>query len=677
MAAEETQKKTAEPAFSEKEKKLYSIISGEPENRFAEITYNEADPDLLYQLSPWRANLTDFLPIRSGDTVLEMQAGYGPLTAGLARKAGSVVCLEQTPQQYRINTRRQQGRANVECGLWEISGGDAEIQKFLEKKNDSHLDTVRKFNWIIIFVPDSVLSLKSELEMAAAFTADHGRVVVAVDNKAGMRSRNGGSVPRGAMTKRELQKLFDTLGWSASFYYPYPSLEFPESIYSDRFLPRAEELSAYSQSFYRPRLCWFDEQTEYASALENHFYPSVANAYLCILTKKSKDAAQEKKQADGAEQTNPEKNNANPLIRFPIYVKYSNQRSSGCNTVTSIYEDSDGKRSVSKRAFDEDSRSFVAGISEKYLKLSGIYAGTKFRMNRCERNADTLGLEYLTGRSLDTVLDRCLAEGRRDLAEGLIDEYWQRLISGHPMETFKPTHEFRDVFGDNMVTGTEASLPATNIDMIFPNILIPDTCRVGSAGTDGDKDITRPDDTWDVIDYEWTFDFPIPVKYVMYRALFYYGYYRPERGRFVSQLYDKYGIDPETRETFRLMEDRYQRWTIGTTKPIRDHFAKYGKPDVVASDLLGEIAGMQMELKKLRKENADLGEDKKSLQDEVGSLQMKSNQDDQTIAGLNQSCMELTDTVNQIHNSASWKITAPFRAVISFFRRLFRKGDRS
>ncbi|MEE8886450.1 MAG: hypothetical protein SOI56_07805 [Eubacteriales bacterium] len=702
--------------YSEKEKKILSVLETEPEERFADVTWEKADPDLLYELSPWRAGLTSWLPISASDSVLEMQAGYGALTAGLADRAGTVVCLERTPEQYQINSLRQRDRKNVECGLWEVSGGDEEIQKFLEEKYQKSEDNARKFDWVILYIPNSALSLRSELELAEVFTGENGHVVVAVDNKTGLRSRNGGGIPHGAMSKKGLERIFEELGWSADFYYPYPSLEFTESIYSDRFLPRPEELSSYRQSFYKARLCWFDEQEEYADALENHFYPLVANSYLCILTRK-------KAEAEKADNEHAGKGPA----RFPIYVKYSNQRNITCNTVTSVYEDSDGKRSVEKRAFNKESRPFVAGISDKYLKLSGAFTGTKMQMNRCERSTDKISLEYLTGRSLDTVIDGYLEDGRTDLAEKVIDEYWARVLSAHPHETFTPTHEFRDVFGDNIVKGEEDSLSVTNIDMIFANILVPEVSspedsdkkevkpgteeaasengdtegaeasaetsdgddNVEAAPETGDTDDTtadksensqlpgvRQEDKWDVIDYEWTFDFPIPVKFVMYRALFYYAHYRPGRESFVSGLYEKYGIDAETKEVFRLMEDSFQRWIMGSTKPIRDHFAKYGKPDIQAADLYSEVTDTQSDLTEMRAKVANLEADKRRLQDELGRLQLKSNDDDQQIAGLTKNCEELQAELNGMRHSFAWRLTAPLRAIRNFFRRVFRKENR-
>lgn len=68
--------------------------------------------------------------------------------------------------------------------------------------------------------------------------------------------------------------------------------------------------------------------------------------------------------------------------------------------------------------------------------------------------------------------------------------------------TFMPDAQFVQVFGEvsfpvEMECGKEM-----NIDMSFDNII---------------KDQT--DSKYKIIDYEWVFSFPIPVKFVIYRAV--------------------------------------------------------------------------------------------------------------------------------------------------------------
>lgn len=705
--------------FSKLEEEILSVIRSEPESRFAAVTYEKQDPGLLYQLSPWRANLIDWLPVKARDSVLEMQAGYGPLTADIAAKAGEVVCLEQTPQQYMINSLRQTSRKNVQCGLWQLTDED-EVSSFLEREGKDAENSVRKFDWVIVYMPDSPFSVRTNVELAEEFTAENGHIVLAVDNKNGLRTTDGGEIPKGAVTKRELERLFSGLKLSAEFYYPYPSLEFPDSIYSDRFLPREEELHDYNESFGKPRVCWFHEQEEYALALQRGIFPDVTNAYLCILTRESRDDADDKKtseapeltvreldaeggedadqvdqpsteeaQSDSTQTDEPADESAredNPVddssetelkesraqsegtqakeaqisAEIPVYIKFSNQRRPGFNIVTSIYENNDGTRQIIKRAFDEESKPWIHQISEKTIDLNGVYSGTKLKINRCERTVDMIRPEYLTGTSLDSLLDDCLFFGHEDKAEELIDEYWNRLVSGHPIRKFEVTDEYREVFGDNVIEGGVPSLPKTDIDMIFSNILISEKAPGEEEETGRRIDQIKEED-WSVIDCEWTFDFPIPIRFVMYRALSYFENYRRERSSFVEKLYGKYGITPDDRKVYEKMEEKFQKWILGPTWPIRLHYVKYGTADINVPDMYPDCQDDRDLIRKLMDEKLD--------------LEKRVAQNEETIRGCQENIRAFQDTIDEIHNSTSWKITKPLRAIIRFFRKLFRKRN--
>ena len=73
-----------------------------------------------------------------------------------------------------------------------------------------------------------------------------------------------------------------------------------------------------------------------------------------------------------------------------------------------------------------------------------------------------------------------------------------------------------------------------------------------------------------VIDYEWTFDFPIPVEYIVYRGLWMtamendgYEAFEPDR------LLARFGIDRRKREIFDAMEAGFQAYVCGGKPPLR------------------------------------------------------------------------------------------------------------
>ena len=111
---------------------------------------------VLYHLSHLRANLTGWLPIQSGETVLEFGADSGQLTAGFLQKADKVICIEKSVSRSRILARRHASAENLE-----VYAGQP--WKCLEQLNQT-------FDWIIApgVLAEAVQYFRSEQPQAEA-----------------------------------------------------------------------------------------------------------------------------------------------------------------------------------------------------------------------------------------------------------------------------------------------------------------------------------------------------------------------------------------------------------------------------------------------------------------------------------------------------------------------------
>ena len=131
------------------------------------------------------------------------------------------------------------------------------------------------------------------------------------------------------------------------------------------------------------------------------------------------------------------------------------------------------------------------------------------------------------------------------------------------------------------------------VAVIFANILIPK----GSENKIGQA-------KWTVIDYEWTFFFPVPKLYVLYRAL-YFAYYQIMGGRGTSldELLASYGIDQTLKEQFGRMEENFQAYLGKENVPVRNMQRVMGTKIIPFSaqtkqgreeiwDLIDELTGM-------------------------------------------------------------------------------------
>lgn len=90
----------------------------------------------------------------------------------------------------------------------------------------------------------------------------------------------------------------------------------------------------------------------------------------------------------------------------------------------------------------------------------------------------------------------------------------------------------------------------SNIDLVPANILILKDRQV-------------------VIDYEWTFDFPVPADFILYRMIHYYlesdGKRRVLKDR---DFYGKAGITQEELDVYGEMERNFQKYMQGSHVPL-------------------------------------------------------------------------------------------------------------
>ncbi len=87
---------------------------------------------VMYHFSHIRGNIVSWLPITKEDKVLEIGAGCGAITGALAKKAGSVTCVELSRQRSLVNAYRNEDCDNVTILL----GAFEEVEKTLTEKYD-------------------------------------------------------------------------------------------------------------------------------------------------------------------------------------------------------------------------------------------------------------------------------------------------------------------------------------------------------------------------------------------------------------------------------------------------------------------------------------------------------------------------------------------------------------
>jgi GT2 family glycosyltransferase len=244
-------------------------------------------------------------------------------------------------------------------------------------------------------------------------------------------------------------------------------------------------------------------------------------------------------------------------MRNVIYSKYSLARKKEFRIATVIEKEDNGELYVLKRAASKEAVSHIKNVAENGRKLDQIFEGTDFSANKFEEQEGVLKFQHLTGR---TLLDRTysyLLKNDVDSVRDLLREYKSSVLTMYQTEDFVITDEFREIFGDCNLPDTVKAVRNLDIDMIFENLI----------EQDGKKN---------VIDYEWTFPFPIPVNYLFYRNIMYTFLVRGTlNGKSLTepelcQMFEIFGDEvPE----YNMMERNFQHYVVGDDenedKPVR------------------------------------------------------------------------------------------------------------
>ena len=528
--------------------RLLNIVTEYKKEAYTDVILQKPDAQLIYHLSPQRHTIIDFFEWTGTEQVLELAAGCGAITEALAERAGFVCAITGSADDQAVVEKRLQSAQNLSCETLELSQPSACEERLEQLRQTS---CPQGFDVVTLIGVTEQLShingqiLQELIQLAYRLLKEDGVLLYAGPNRYGMKYFAGAKEDRlhkyfagiegysgetdcASFSQKELQRMFDSAGFlQTECYYPHQDYRLPLTIYSDRRLPAVGELKQEMANYDDDRMALFDEGHAFDGVITEGMYPFFANSYLI------------------------QANKGNGRLNAPDYARFAVDRSPAFAVKTAIR----GKQ-VYKTAVYPEGRTHIAHICEAWKHLSEQY-GEKLTFNRIpEQTQDQIRLEYVEGESLNSRINRLLARGDTGLAYELLEQL-QQLLTGVPQTEFVMTEEFRQVFGQSAAEKLAKSglqfqtLQYSDIDLIPQNVL---------KTPDGDQ----------VIDYEWTFDFPIPVEYIVYRGLWMtamendgYEAFEPDR------LLARFGIDRRKREIFDAMEAGFQAYVCGGKPPLR------------------------------------------------------------------------------------------------------------
>ena len=279
------------------EDELLDIVKTYGEEQLNQVIAERGQWAVLYHLSHIRGNIVQWIPMDKSANVLEVGSGCGAITGTLARKAGSVTCIELSKKRSLINAHRNKRLKNIQI----MMGNFSDIEKNLDDKYD-FITLIGVFEYAQGYIQGQD-PYESFLNNIASQLAPDGRIIIAIENRlglkyfAGCREDHTGEYFDGlegydrscgvrTFSKKELEDIFCKCDLECEFYYPYPDYKLPTVIFSDQRLPKAGELCLNERNFDRERIKAFNEEKVYETLVKDGLFPLFSNSYLVMLTKK-------------------------------------------------------------------------------------------------------------------------------------------------------------------------------------------------------------------------------------------------------------------------------------------------------------------------------------------------------------------------------------------------------
>jgi GT2 family glycosyltransferase len=236
-----------------------------------------------------------------------------------------------------------------------------------------------------------------------------------------------------------------------------------------------------------------------------------------------------------------------------LYTKYNRERLPQFQTETIIYSES-GMLHARKRALTPEANIHIESISENYNKLKSTMNNVSIA--KSELNGDSISFEYIDYPTLDILLFQAMLDKDKELFFHYLSEY-KKMIFLQPLsyeERFIPSSLFGNVFGLNIDISQVQCQGVANIDLTFDNI-------------------TYDNGQFTVIDYEWVFDFDIPIDFVVFRSINEFSAKYAEYLKHfidVKEIYNFFNVKNEHIATFYEMESTFQAYVFGMSRNYSD-----------------------------------------------------------------------------------------------------------
>jgi 2-polyprenyl-3-methyl-5-hydroxy-6-metoxy-1,4-benzoquinol methylase len=234
-----------------------------------------------------RLNVVRWMKLREASNILEIGAGCGSFTQELLRYSKKMVSIDSSALMCKLNYYRNLQNENLSV--------------YLDTGDLDNIDNIfqEKYDYIVVWDKLSLcgLSEAETLRLIRKSLKAKGKLFWAADNPLGLRYLAGYKdedsctffeVPEaeeneGKYTLGQIKALVEEVGLSADVYYPFPSYDFLNSVYSDEWMPKTGELERTEYPFKDKRLVTFKEGSVANKLIKEDLYRYFSNSYIVVI----------------------------------------------------------------------------------------------------------------------------------------------------------------------------------------------------------------------------------------------------------------------------------------------------------------------------------------------------------------------------------------------------------
>lgn len=609
----------------QEEKDILSYIKTLEVSEYDDILKKDKRTSVFMALSSAAQNAINWFPMEKDACVLEIGAEFGSCTGVLADKVKEVVSVVWNKEQVEAIAKRHNDKDNVTviAGLPKDRIVSQSFDYVVMLGTLSYADAL----WEDISYPEAVAKL---IVFAKNHLKENGKILVAWDNPFGVK-QFAGAVNRlqenafdsicgkgNVWTKLQMNHLLDQENLQYVYWYPFPNYQVPSVIFSERYLPSAQDTKLHYQKVYSDSTQTVLEEFELLKNLvQQGAFEEVCNSFFLVISAQNI-----------AKQT------------LPKFVSYNNMRKKQYRLMTTIYE-----QNVIKEAVSKDAQPHMKQIEQNMEGLTkyGFQLLDKVVQNKIES-------KFISVSTYDKVLNSLLMQEEIDAFYQAVEQWYSYI-----KEKFGTLHDI--AYEDSVFANYDIVVPQEiyqkmdmvkdgYIDLVFENLFVQEG-------------------NYTYFDQEWYLT-NVPLAILLYRSINNLYIYSPELEKVLSiqNIWEHF----ELTEFIPYFEQVEKEFQIIVKDNDREAFYQTMYEKSVAHQTYLESVKTAAKIRELEERVRPLEEHVRILEENKTYLESVIEDKDNYRHTLETEIGRLNTILEGIYSSRTWRYTQSLRNIGKKFK---------